>query len=119
MPERVVDLDVRTQKFAIEAVRLGQELRDQSHLWDMTRQFTRAATSVAANQRAMRRGRSLREFADKLLIVNEEFDEAVLWLDLIVETATSTPANFEQVRREALELRAIYAKARRTVRGRS
>src|SRR4051812_29458135 len=52
----------------IIAQRLGAEYLDSS-------------TSVAANYRAARRGRSHDEFTAKLGIVTEEADESVYWLE--------------------------------------
>lgn len=46
-------------------------------------QYLDASTSVAANYRAARRGRSYKEFAAKRGIVSEEADESVVWLQRI------------------------------------
>jgi four helix bundle protein len=81
-------------------------------------QLLRAAGSVSANHRAARRARSLKEFAAKLQIVNEEIDEAAHWLDLMNELAEPRPAGLATLKRESEELRAIFAKSRSTVRAR-
>ena len=56
------------------------------------------------------------EFAAKLQIVNEEVDEAASWLEMLEELTSPATDNLRDLRREALELRAIYAKARSTTR---
>ena len=109
-------LEKRTRQFAIAAVRLTASMRTQPHLMDIARQLARSSTSVAANQRAMRRARSMNEFAAKLQIVNEEIDEAASWLEMLEELTSPATDQLRDLRREALELRAIYAKARRTTR---
>ena len=57
----------------------------------------------------------MNEFASKLQIVNEEIDEAAEWLGMLVELSQVAP-ELPEIRNEALELRAIYAKARATTR---
>jgi four helix bundle protein len=46
----------------------------------------RCGTSVAANYRAVCRARSKAEFIARLGIAAEEADEAVLWLELLIES---------------------------------
>ncbi len=58
----------------------------------------------------------MNEFASKLQIVNEEIDEAAEWLGMLVELSQVAPEKLPELRNEALELRAIYAKARATTR---
>jgi len=88
-------------------------------LLKVIQQTASAATSVAANHRAVRRGRSTKEFASKLQVVNEEIDETVHWLETLTTTdACRTPEKLAVVLREARELRAMFAKARKTTRAR-
>jgi four helix bundle protein len=78
-------------------------------------QLLRAATGTAANYRAACRSRSSREFAARLSVCIEEVDEAELWLD-IIETNSLGPARaVQQLRSEAAQLRAIFARSRTTV----
>lgn len=85
-------------------------------LWDAARQLVRAATGTGANHRAMRRARSFKEFAAKLQIVCEEVDESAYWLDVILGAAPELQGKLETIRRESVELRSIFAKARATTR---
>jgi four helix bundle protein len=111
-------LEDRTRQFAIDAILLTRAQRPSSELWEPFRQFVRAATSVGANHRAMSRARSSNEFAAKLQIVCEEVDEACYWLEVLAATlpdrAVLAPLNVE-----ACELRAIFSKARATMRTRN
>ncbi len=94
-------------------------------------QLADAAGSVAANHRAMRRARSDREFAAKLQIVDEEVDESVLWFEIAIGVVDRLVAGCESPGRpsvdrgallaglrEATELRAIFASAKRRLRRR-
>jgi four helix bundle protein len=50
------------------------------------KQLLRSGTSVAANYREARRGRSRAEVRSKLGIVEQELDESMLWLELLAES---------------------------------
>ena len=77
-------------------------------------QLLRAATGVATNYRAACRGRSRREFAARLGVANEEADESEFWLDVLEEFRKRPEATIRELRREAAELRAIFASSRAT-----
>jgi four helix bundle protein len=109
-------IEQRSRQFAIDAIRVSRELATMPELWDAARQLVRAATGTGANHRAMRRARSFKEFAAKLQIVCEEVDESAYWLDIIVGAAPELQGKLEAVRKESIELRSIFAKARATTR---
>jgi len=115
---RTVALEARSRRFAVDVVRMCHSISAASVLGDMARQLRRAANSVAVNHRAVRRARSLKEFAAKLQIVNEEVDEAVYWLEVMVESGLAPNLDFRGLIEEGRELRAIFAAARRTTRTR-
>jgi four helix bundle protein len=113
-------LEDRTRAFAAAAIRLRRLLKERQEFWDLAGQLTRAACSVAANQRAMSRARSTREFAAKLHIVHEEADEAAHWLLLLRDCNgdPSVTAAIETLHEEAIQLRNIFGHARATTRRR-
>ena len=88
-------LEERTKQFAIAVIRLCAELEGARGVRQLAWQLSDSAGSVAANHRAMRRARSTREFAAKLQIVNEEVDEAALWLAIARAVCTPAPPNSE------------------------
>lgn len=113
--ERLDAFEARTRKFSVDVLRLLGTQAWSPVLLKVVQQLASAATSVAANHRAVRRARSTREFAAKLQVVNEEIDETVHWLETLKATETClTPDNLAAVLREGRELRAIFAKARKT-----
>lgn len=81
-------------------------------------QYLDASTSVAANYRAARRGRSYKEFAAKLGIVSEEADECVFWLQRISNADIKSTIATAPVLGEAEELARIFCASARTARGR-
>ncbi len=110
-------LEDRSREFAVQAVLVCRGLKTTPELWDALRQFVRSATSVGANHRAMSRARSSNECAAKLQIVCEEVDEACYWLELLEKTLQE-PHAIAAIHNEARELRAIFSKARATMRAR-
>jgi four helix bundle protein len=75
----------RTFDFGIRCVRLVEALPKSMPAQTIGRQLLRAATSVGANYRAAVRGRSRPDFLSRMGIVEEECDEALYWLDVLVE----------------------------------
>jgi four helix bundle protein len=111
-------LEQRTKSFAVRVLRFSGKLENVAGLRQLSFQLARSAGSVAANHRAMRRARSTREFSAKLQIVNEEIDESALWLEVSSELCADVRSEVGPLLAEALELRAIFAKARATTRSR-
>lgn len=82
----------------------------------IARQVIRSATSTGANYRAALRGRSYRDFAAKIGVVEEEADETLYWLEMIVETGLLPEVRLTELLREADELTAIFTAIGRTAR---
>lgn len=80
------------------------------------RQLLRAGTSVGANYRAAVRGRSRADFISRMGIVEEECDEALYWLDVLVELGSISPKRVQQLRAEANEIIAIRVSSIKTAR---
>jgi len=81
------------------------------------KQLLRCGTSVAANYRSACRARSKAEFVAKIGIVVEEADEAVLWLELLLESGLVSLHRAQLLLKEARELTAIFTASQRTARG--
>jgi four helix bundle protein len=111
------DLRERTRAFAVEVVRLVQELPRGGVADVVGRQLLRAGTSVAANYRSARRARSRKEFLAKMGIVEEEGDESGFWLELLVDTRSVTPERVSSLQSEAGQLVAITVASIHTARG--
>lgn len=108
----------RTKDFAIRSVRLYQALPKSGEASIIGKQYLRAATSMAANHRAMCRARSDAEFYAKLSIVVEETDEALFWLELMVETGIMPQKRLAPLLREATELLSMFASTRKSLKNR-
>jgi four helix bundle protein len=76
----------------------------------------RSATSIGANYRAARRGRSPAEFCAKLGIAEEEADETSYWLELLIEAELVKPTKLTDLQREVDEITAMIIGSIKTAR---
>src|SRR5918993_3941179 len=102
------ELKDRTKRFAADIVHLSRELPTTLDGRTIGGQLIRSGTSVAANYRASCRARSRPEFIAKLGIVEEEADEALFWLELLVDSKLVSMSRVEKLLKEADELTAIF-----------
>ena len=109
-------LKERTMRFAIDVLRLVDELPRKASADVIGRQLAKSATSVAANYRATCNARSRAEFIAKLGLVVEEADESVGWIEMIGRAQLLTLEKVDAIRIEAVELRAIFARSVGTAR---
>jgi four helix bundle protein len=115
MDNQATQLKKRTKPFAIRIIRMLRALPKTDEARVISRQLLRAATSVAANYRAVCRARSTADFVAKMGLVVEEADETVFWLELLADAGIVQKARLEQLERGANELLAIFAASQRTV----
>jgi len=83
---------------------------------ELGRQVLRSGTSVGANARAAKRGRSAAEFAAKLGIVEEECDETMFWIELLIATETIPEKRVKALLAEAEEILRITVASIKTSR---
>lgn len=98
------DLKQRTKDFALRVIRLFGSLPKTTEAQVLGKQILRSGTSVAANYREARRGRSLAEMISKLSIVEQELDETMLWLELLGESEIVPAARLKLLLQETEEL---------------
>jgi four helix bundle protein len=77
------ELKRRTKLFALEAMRLVDEMTRTLSSGTIARQLIRSATSVGANYRAACKAKSRADFLNKIVMVEEEADESLYWLELL------------------------------------
>ena len=112
------ELKTRTKKFALGAIKLAGTLPDTVVGRTIRGQFLRASTSVGANYRAARRARSIADFISKMGIVEEEADEAMYWMELLVEAGLVSEEKIASLYKEADEIVAMTVASIKTARGR-
>ena len=108
----------RTRKLALAVTTLIDQL-PRSRTTDVyTGQLLRAATSVAANYRAVCRARSSADMISKLGIVEEEGDETSFWLGMLVDARKARPDSCTPLIKEADEIVAMTVASIKTLRRR-
>ena len=112
------ELQRRAEKFADDTIRFIQGLPNTLVARRLGAQLLDSATSVAANYRAARHGRSHREFTAKIRLVSEESDETVLWLHRIINAKLKSDIPIRPLLEEAEELARIFGASYRTARRR-
>ena len=79
-------------------------------------QLFKSSSSVAANYRAVCRGKSSSDFLNKLNVVDEEVDESLFWLEFIKGLEIECDlVELEKLIKEADELVAIFSAEIRTI----
>ena len=108
------DLELRTRRFALDAIRFCSGLPRRVEFQVIAKQLLRSATSVGANYRSAQRARSRVDFIAKLAIVEEEADESVYWMQLLADLSCGSRSELERLLDEARQLVAIFVASRKT-----
>lgn len=114
----------RTRQFAVDVVQFCKGLANRPHIWIVSKQLMRSATSVGANYRAACRAQSRAAFIAKMAIVEEEADESLFWLEIIDDLNEPPPPTdgqsalipLHRLQQEARELLAIASASKKTAR---
>ena len=114
-----VQLADRTKAFALRIIRLVASLQKSREADVLGKQLLRAGTSVGANYREARRGRSKADFAARIGVCLQEADESLYWLELLADSGIVRPNLLSALQAEARELVAIFAASAKTVGRRS
>lgn len=109
----------RTKRFALSVVKLVEALPRTRTAEVLGRQLLRAGTSVGANYRAACRGRSASDVVAKLGIVEEESDEAIYWVELLVESGVIPADRVVALSNEGNEILAMTVASIKTLRSRN
>ena len=110
------DLAKRTKRFALAIIKLVSRIPGSDTGSVLGRQVLRSGTSIGANYREGKRGRSTDEFTAKLGIAQFEAEETCYWLELLIESGISDDVRTRELLKEANELQAILGACIRTAR---
>jgi four helix bundle protein len=113
------EVEKRTKTLSLRCIKVYRSLDTADFpAQHMGKQLVRCSTSVAANYRAVRRGRSDAEFFSKLSITVEEADETAFWLEMLVFAEIIKEEKVTDLIKEANEIVAILATSRKTMKER-
>src|SRR3954469_2491027 len=102
------DLERRTKRFALQAIKLVSGLPRTRDADILSRQVLRSATSIGANYREANRGVSRADFANKIGTVQKEASETQYWLELLIESGIAPQSAAHDLLKESSELLAIF-----------
>jgi four helix bundle protein len=111
-----VEFRKRTFQFGVRCIRLAESLPNTPVAQTIGCQLIRAQTSVGANYRAAIRSRSRADFVSKMGIVEEECDEAVYWIEVLLELGLIAEKRTKELLREANEIVAVTVSSIKTAR---
>jgi len=103
-----IELKRRTQRFAIDVIKFVEGLPAGRSLNILCNQLLRSSSSIGANYRSACKGKSTADFINKIVIVEEEADESIYWLELMEESGLVKTDGIISLKKEANELTAIF-----------
>ena len=110
------ELKNRTKQFALDVFKFLMSLEKTKANDVVSFQLFKSSSSVAANYRAVCRGKSDADFLNKLKIIDEEADESLFWLEFI--KGLEVPCDktvLDSLIKEANELVLIFSAAIKTI----
>lgn len=115
----VDEMKKRTRKLALDIIIFCRTLPKTTEYRIIIEQLIKAATSTGANYRAACRAKSTPDFINKLLIVEEEADESIYWLELLEDLDNKLKLSTSAFIREFDEVLSIIVTAKRTAQNKS
>ena len=110
------DLKIRTKQFSLSIMKLTEHIPNTKAGHTLANQLIRSSTSVGANYRAACRAKSDKDFLYKILIIEEESDETLFWLELLNEGEIVDSAILAPLMKECNELVSIFTSTGKTLR---
>ena len=110
------NIKLRTKANAIKIGHLALMLPYSAVNKQYIAQIIRSSASVAANYRAASRGKSDKDFLNKLKICEEECDETQFWLEILAEFNPNLREQIIPLYKECDELIAIFVSSIKTLR---
>jgi len=107
----------RTKRFAFRVMRLAESLPRGRTGDTVGKQLLRSGMSVGANYRTACRARLTADFVAKMGLVEEEADEAMFWMELLVESELTKKEMVADLMQECSQTIAIVVSSINTVRG--
>lgn len=104
-----IEIRKRTFDFALQTLRICQQINECEKHYILTNQLARSASSVGANIREAKNAESKNDFIHKLSIALKECDESIYWIELLIELTTTKKDELKVLRKESDELARILS----------
>ena len=98
---------VKSKAFALDIIRVCNEIKQSRRESVLTNQLIRSGTSIGANVSEAERGQSKADFNAKLNIALKEANETYYWLRLLHQTDYLTDKEFKSMETDIDEIIAI------------
>jgi four helix bundle protein len=118
MNEKAEALKRRTHDFFIRVIKLCGELPQSAAGASISEQLIDSAGSADSNYGAACKGRSRKQFIDKIGIAVEEADESKRWLEALRDAGLGEPSEVVSLIDEANQLTAIFVASHKTAKRR-
>jgi four helix bundle protein len=112
------DFAERTMQLGLRAIRVVESLPNSETARIIGNRLLRAGTAIGVNYCSALRGRSRADFIAKMGIVEEECDEALYWMQMLIEAGIVKLSRLTELMDEANEIIAIVVTSIRTARAR-
>ena len=106
----------RTRAFGLRVIYLVEKLVRTQTAQILGRQLLRAGTSVGANYRAAVRAKSRADFISKMGTVEEECDEAIYWMEMLVDAGSIKSSAVTELVDEGNQILSIVVASIKTAR---
>jgi len=103
------DIYERTFKFALDVIKLIDELPKRTATFVLGDQVIRSACSMGANLREAKQARSKKEFISSFGTALKEAEETIYWLSLIKESKLTDAGKCDRLIQECEEIINILA----------
>ena len=101
-------LERRTKKFAVDVVKLIENMKKSQSAQVIGYQILKSTTSIGANYREANRSVSKADFKNKISICTKEASETQYWLELITESELAHGEEVRRLHKECSELLALF-----------
>ena len=118
MNDKAEALKRRTHDFFVRVIKFSDTIPQSAAGASIARQLVDAAGSMDSNYGAATKGRTRRQFIDKVGIASEEADESKRWLEALRDAGLGDEAEATALINEADELTAILVASHKTAKGR-
>ena len=109
-------IETKSFQFAIRIVNLYKYLCNSQKEFTLSKQLLRSGTSIGANVAEAQQAQSRPDFVSKLSIALKETTETKYWLRLLNATDYLSPAEFESIMSDCVEIEKILVSIIRTTR---
>ena len=105
---------IESKTFALRIIKLYQFLKNEKHVYVLSKQVLKSGTSIGANIRESVNAQSRMDFINKLNIALKEANETEYWLELIHESGIIDDKQFDSIYNDCGKISATLIKIIKT-----